>query len=162
MIHTEPCIDFVALGSHNFGPLCVGTATATEHEYPAHQVCLTCGLSNIYLESWPQSCKGNSPVKKETKMITRLNIHVDAAPSAQEEQRLDIPVFAKTVPHSNGAQIALYARIAGTEVPLVGLLISRDSGKLVATRWVTGSVADEFVERDTAGRIKDRWANETQ
>ena len=103
-----------------------------------------------------------SPVKKETKMITRLNIHVDAAPSAQEEQRLDIPVFAKTVPHSNGAQIALYARIAGTEVPLVGLLISRDSGKLVATRWVTGSVADEFVERDTAGRIRDRWAERTK
>ena len=91
-------------------------------------------------------------------MITRLNMHVDAAPSAQAEQRLDIPVFAKTVPHSDGAQIALYARIGGAEVPLVGVRISPDSGKLVATRWVTGSVADEFVERDAVGRIRDQWA----
>ena len=153
---------YEVMSSHDFGPFRKGIATATDRDYPGHTVCLTCGLSNIYLESWPQSCKGNSPVKKETKMITRLNIHVDAAPSAQEEQRLDIPVFAKTVPHSNGAQIALYARIAGTEVPLVGLLISEVSGKLVATRWVTGSVADEFVERDTAGRIRDRWAERTK
>jgi hypothetical protein len=119
-----------------------------------HAVCVYCGLSTVYLQTWPQNCEKQQ--KEKATMKIKLQIGNELTP--EPVQLLNVGIH-RTASEAGFDEVTLFTTVNGQEVNLVGVRVSPDG--LVATRWNSCYAGDGIVSKDLTGRIKDLWSKQS-